>query len=964
MDTRTFLEAVLGDEGTYCVWANRITDGRKVQKFYPTIEALIHAANNLDEDGYDAYFALGTFDEAGSREGSHVKQLRAFFLDLDCGPTKEYASQSEALTALRSFCKQVKLPRPTLINSGRGVHVYWALTAPVSRETWQPVAERLKALCKQHKLYADPVVTADAARVLRVPGTHNHKDTPPTEVIVVGEAAKPVDCTAFSELLGDVAVVEDIFKGARNKFVPRENDALMQALSGSFVSRFKTIMLKTVAGKGCAQLAEVVQNQENISEPLWRAGLSIAKFCVDGGTAIHRISNKHPQYTENATEEKAARIQGPYLCERFDEYRAGVCPTCPHWGKIKSPISLGREIEEASEDDNVVIQKPLGVTDAVPIKYVIPKYPAPFFRGKSGGVFRRGKQVFKENGEVDEEASKDKLVYFNDLYVVRRLKDPEMGESLVMRLHLPKDGVREFTLPLTAVGSKDEFRKYLAMQGVAVLGVAELMEYTMQWVNNLQLTTEAEEARRQFGWVDEKYESFALGNMLVYKDRVEVNAPSGATVGLFPYFQPKGTLAGWKETMKFYDRPGMEPHQFMVGLAFGAVLMEFQPINAAAFHMYSKESGLGKTTGMLAGASVWGDPDLLMMQERDTINSKMNRAEVYKNVVCYMDELTNTKPQDLSDWAYQLPSGLQRNRMGPKNNVERVRGKPWKTLFGTTGNTSMLERIALYKALPKAEAQRILEHRVERLNFASKSETDAFATAIKENYGVAGVPYLQYLLNDLEGAKKLANAVQGKIDLQANLTAENRFWSVLVSRPIAGLMLARRAGLLDWKIEPIVKWAIHTMQVAQSMVREMNADVEAILTDYLAEHYNSMLRIKSTDDSRKGNTGLDHLIQPDAIPRGNSFIARYEYDVKKLYLLPKPLKEWCGKQQINYSGFIEGLKAGRTKATRTKIRLSKGTQMNLPPTDVFVLDCTEFMDDEAEQAMATTSALFQAQSSD
>lgn len=959
MDTKTFLEAVLGDEGMYCAWGNRIADSKKVQKFYPTIDALIHAAHNLDSEGYDAYFALGTFDDSGSRVASHVKQLKAFFLDLDCGPSKEYATQPEALSALRSFCKQTKLPRPTLINSGRGIHVYWRLMSPVSRETWLPVAERLKALCKRHGLHADPVVTADAARVLRVPGTHNHKSDPPSDVVVVGEIGGEVEFVEFSNLIGD----DDDFLAKAKKFTPREPDALMQALSGSIVSKFKTIMMKTVAGKGCAQLGDAVANQANVTEPVWRATLSIAKFCADGGKAVHKVSEKHPGYSHDVTEQKVSLIKGPYLCERFDEYKPGVCPTCTHWGKIKSPISLGREVEEASDDDNIVVQKPLGVTDAVPIQYVIPKYPQPFFRGKTGGVFRRGKQVIKEDGEVDEEASKDKLIYFNDLYVVRRLRDAELGEALVMRLHLPKDGVREFTLPLTAVGSKDEFRKYLAMQGVAVLVVSDLMEYTMRWVNELQFKSEAEEACRQFGWMDDTGTAFALGNMVVYKDRVEVNAPSGATVGLFPYFQPKGTLAGWKETMKFYERPGMEPHQFMVGLSFGAVLMEFQSLNAAAFHMYSKESGLGKTTGMLAGASVWGDPDLLMMQERDTINSKMNRSEVYKNIICYMDELTNTKPQDLSDWAYQLPSGLQRNRMGPKGNVERVRGKPWKTLFGTTGNTSMIERISLYKALPKAEAQRILEHRVERLEFASKSETDSFATAVKENFGVAGVPYLQYVMTNLEAVKELANTTQQRIDLAANLTAENRFWSALVSRTITGLLVAKKVGLIDWQIGPIVAWAIKAMQTAQSMVREMNTDVESILTDYLAEHYNSMLRIKSTDDARKSITGLDHLIHPDAIPRGNSFVARYEYDIKKLYLLPKPLKEWCGKQQINYSGFVEGLKTGRTKATKHKMRLSKGTQMNLPPTDVLMIDCTEFMDDETEQTLATTAAMFQKQDS-
>jgi len=338
----------------------------------------------------------------------------------------------------------------------------------------------------------------------------------------------------------------------------------------------------------------------------------------------------------------------------------------------------------------------------------------------------------------------------------------------------------------------------------------------------------------------------------------------------------------------------------------------------------------------------------------------MNRAEVYKNIVCYMDELTNTKPQDLSDWAYQLPSGLQRNRMGPKGNVERVRGKPWKTMFGTTGNTSMIERISLYKALPKAEAQRILEYRAERLEFASKSETDEFATAVKENFGHAGVPYLQYVMSNLESVKELANTTQQKIDIAASLTAENRFWSAMVSRTITGLLVAKKAGLIDWQIGPIVAWAVKAMQGAHVMVHEMNTDVEAILTDYLAEHYSGILRIKSTDDARKAPS-FETIIQPAEAMRSSQFVARYEYDIKKLYLLPKPLKEWCGQQQINYGGFVEGLKAGRTKATKHKMRLSKGTHMNLPPADVLVIDCTEFMDDETEQTLATTAAILQKQ---
>lgn len=947
MDTRDFLGSVLGSGGYYCVYAARGADKRKVQKFYDSIDALLDTARQLDTDGFDVYFALANF-QAATRKAADVLHLKSFYLDLDCGPGKPYADQTQALAALRGFCKETHLPRPTIVNSGRGIHVYWPLLESVSRETWQPVAERLKEACKARGLHADPTVCADAARVLRVPGTHNFKDNPPKDVLVVGSAGQSVPFSTFENLVdqeGSIVIPP-------RRFSPDNQDLMMQALSGSYTSRFRTILMKTVEGTGCGQIREIVTNQANISEPQWRAGLSIAKFCIDGDKAIHKISSKHPEYSAEATEEKAALIKGPYLCARFDEYKPDVCPQCEHWGKIKSPISLGREVLAANEADSVVVEKPAGAPGIPAQTYVIPKYPQPYFRGKNGGIF------VNKKSEEDEEA-KDRLVYHNDLYVVRRLKDPDAGESLVMRLHLPRDGVREFTIPLAAVGAKDDFRKHLAMQGVTILNVADLMDYTMRWVNELQYKTEATEAHRQFGWSDDKGTSFLLGPKEIFVDRVEANAPSVATARLFPYFAPKGTLEGWKQNMEFFNRPGFEPYQFMIGLSFGAPLMRFQALNAAAFHLYSKQSGMGKTTAMLAGASVWGNPDQLVLKEDDTHNSRMNRAEIYKDLPVYMDEMTNTKAQELSDWAYQIGSGQQRNRMGTRANVERTRGEPWKLPFGTTGNASLIERIGAYKRMPEAEAQRILEHNLtQRIVFKSKEETDILTDALKEHYGHAGVIYLQYIMQYKDDVLALAATNQRKIDEAAGLTAENRYWSVLVSRTLAGLIVAKRAGLIAWDIAPISRWAIGALQAQKGVMKDMVSETNSLLTDYLAENYNNILRIRSTDDARGKAPGPETLILPEAVPRLH-FVARYEYDIKRLYLLPKPLKDWCVRQQINYTGFVDTLKAPPTKLRREKMRLGRGTHMNLPPTDTLVIDCSSFMDDATEEALATTAALME-----
>ena len=932
METKTFLKAVLANEGYYCVFASRTKDDRRVQKFYGSIDQVVDSAQNLDAEGYDAYYALATFNEAGSRKVDNVKHLNSVFLDLDCGASKDYATQADAISALKLFCKKLSLPKPVMVNSGRGVHVYWPLQDAVALDDWLPVAERLKKLCADHGLLADPAVTADAARVLRIPTTHNHKDTPPAPVGFFFEnTIKPVDFDAFSELLGNDPIPTP------KRYVPDGNNAVTTTLNSNIESTFREILRKTQAGRGCAQLRNIMLHQSDCTEPMWRAGLSIAKFCTDASEAARAISKNHPDYSANATQKKIDLIKGPYLCNTFDEYEAGICTDCPHWGKIKSPISLGKRIREATGEDNIIEAPAENLPNKPVNQYVIPQYPRPYFRGANGGVYIR---TTNSDGDPDE-----KVIYHNDLYVVRRLRDVELGEAVVMRLHLPRDGVREFTLPLTAATSREEFRKHMSMQGVAVTKMDELMTYTTTWVNELQASSTADQAHRQFGWTDEDGSSFVLGNQEVFKDKVEFNPPSTQTAGLFASFEPRGTMEKWKETINFYNRDGFELHQFVVGTSFGSVLMQFSPIKCAALHIYSKDSGVGKTTAMEAGVSVWGKPEDLITTERDTYNTKMNRGEVYHNLPLYMDELTNAHGRELSNLAYQLTGGRQRGRMASGSNTERHRGEAWSLLSVTTGNTSIVERISIIKAMPKAEAQRILECRVKRMHFETKEETDKFSAAIQDNYGHAGIQYVQYLLNNLDDAKKLLAKVQSRVDAEASLTAENRFWSVLVSATVAGLILAKRAGLVNYDTKKVFKWGVEQLKENKRQVEDMSVGVEEVLNDYIHEHWSNVLWIKSTDDLRKQGTDAESVVIPEALPRGK-LVARYETDLKRAYLIPKPLKAWCGEQQINYNSFIHDLKT-KLGAKKSKMRLSKGTHMNLPPTDVIIVDCSvEKLDSE------------------
>jgi hypothetical protein len=211
---------------------------------------------------------------------------------------------------------------------------------------------------------------------------------------------------------------------------------------------------------------------------------------------------------------------------------------------------------------------------------------------------------------------------------------------------------------------------------------------------------------------------------------------------------------------------------------------------------------------------------------------------------------------------------------------------------------------------------------------------------------------MQYVIQNLAEVHELFKDTQRRIDTAAELSQPHRFWSVQAASSITGLTIAKRVGLINFDIQPIVAWIIDVLLTAKAELATMSGTVEDLLASYLSENYNNVLRILSTDDARGTDADvLEHLIVPDATPR-MSLVARYEYDVKKMYLLPKPLRQWCVRNQHNYSALINGLKEGKTKAVSKKMRMGKGTNMNLPSADVWVIDCTEFSDGEIPIAVS------------
>ena len=175
-------------------------------------------ALRLDKDGSDVYFACASFlhkeypDTNGKRRQRTAENAAAtgsFWLDIDCGDDKDYETRDQAVTAIEQFCLACDLPKPLLVNSGGGLHVYWPLDRAVPKDDWLLVAEKLKTLTHNPaiRLYADDTRTADITSLLRPVGTHNWKPKYNEPIVTIVQDADPVDFDHFASKI-DVAITK------------------------------------------------------------------------------------------------------------------------------------------------------------------------------------------------------------------------------------------------------------------------------------------------------------------------------------------------------------------------------------------------------------------------------------------------------------------------------------------------------------------------------------------------------------------------------------------------------------------------------------------------------------------------------------------------------------------------------------------------------------------------------------
>ncbi len=287
----------------------------------------------------DVYVALGLQAERlePHRRGKSesVIALPGFVADVDFADAKNSAKrypkdEAEALAIISTFI----FPPSAIVRTGNGLHVHWELNAlhecrteeerVSAKRMWTGFQRFLADHFKKNGREIDSV--GDLTRNYRVPGTLNHKTTPPRSVELL--ECHPERRYALADI---EAALGDLTASPANAQKPdRENTPADHAAIVEECSWYRNVVVNGAATCG---------------EPDWYAGASITARCRDGERIFHEYSSRHPGYDQSEATNKlrhALADAGPRTCASIDaDLGHAGCATCVHMGGITSPIQLG-----------------------------------------------------------------------------------------------------------------------------------------------------------------------------------------------------------------------------------------------------------------------------------------------------------------------------------------------------------------------------------------------------------------------------------------------------------------------------------------------------------------------------------------------------------------------------------------------------------------------------------------------
>jgi P4 family phage/plasmid primase-like protien len=296
----------------------------------------------------------------------------------------------------------------TVIITGNGVHVIAGLKKPIRDANYFPqnkraynlVCEKINSYLKDAELpgHADPVIF-EPARVLRLPGTLNQKVGKPISQCILVQYADAVLDLNLEEVSGlKTAAEENVSPGEiRRKYPTPDFQEMVKECRFvhwsidkiSEVHEPQAFDLFSLLAPQVQDATAVLPDDREIKPR------QLAEWVFDHATAS--ASLKREDFDKKWEQ---AKTYGGRKCSTISSHWMGGCETCPHHGKIQTPLALKGKDHIASEVLGYWVMNEKGQCQH-------PHYEdlAKVYRKETHYVVTAGERVFSFDGQRYVESS-------------------------------------------------------------------------------------------------------------------------------------------------------------------------------------------------------------------------------------------------------------------------------------------------------------------------------------------------------------------------------------------------------------------------------------------------------------------------------------------------------------------------------------------------------------------------------
>jgi len=694
------------------------------------------------QDERDVYFGLGgSMNAVPDNErllANNVSFIPCLWMDVDIlGPAHKQTDLPPTIEDALGILPEFLQPSIT-VSSGNGLHMYWLL-----KECWVFESQEenlrasnlmiriqayIKSLASEHGWKLDS--TPDLSRVLRVPGTLNHKlgQNLPVQIMSFNDSVR-YDPSELEDLIPDIDFRSEITN--HGSFERRSTDASSELMIAN-----------------CQFLQHCLINAQKITYGEWLSMLTNVIRGTDGIDKCHELSSPDKgRYTLKGTDFRISEAlkMNPHTC---DYIKANHGFSCPSGGcGVKSPcsFSLGR-IDIARAKVNMIgipSAEKIFNPDMINALAIVKRNDATLYartKDKLKGTIgirdleaaikqHAQKMTNSEMAEIPVDNITDFPDYSTDSYLHDDSQTTDVTSTPVQEITFP-DSFRVTDIGINHIKFTENGPIVTRACGCPAIVSARLFnadteteslrisyKHMGRWRDIVIPRSMAVDSRRVIGLADKGISVSSEGAKYLAKyfdDYLFCNPgiPVQKAVSrfgwrnqefVFPGLSPEIEIdvddIGSKHALKGFSTAG-DPSEwvnvantvrnyspnarFILSASFATPLLKLLSQRNFIVHNHGN-SQEGKTAMLWMAMSIWGDPNVITCSFDGTTTALERRASLFSDLPLGINErevLSQLKKQDISATLYMLAEGKGKGR-GGKVGLQEL--NTWRTIVLTTG---------------------------------------------------------------------------------------------------------------------------------------------------------------------------------------------------------------------------------------------------------------------------------------